>query len=144
MELRIRDAGPGDEATVVELIRELARGEGEASAATEELVARYLAFPSSGVLLAEADGVVVGLLTWFTRPGLYHGGLWGYIDELIVREGRRRRGVGDALVAEVMRRFRDAGCCEASVSAMPDNEPAKALYRKHGMVDEALFLERHF
>jgi ribosomal protein S18 acetylase RimI-like enzyme len=129
---------------VVELVDELAREEGETSAATEALVGQYLAFPSSGALLAEVDGGAVGLLTWFMRPGLFHGGLWGYIDELVVRDGIRGRGIGDALVAEVMGRFEAAGCREASVSTMPDNEAAKTLYRRHGLVDEALFLERHF
>jgi ribosomal protein S18 acetylase RimI-like enzyme len=62
----------------------------------------------------------------------------------IVREHARRRGVADALVEAVMARFVASGCLEASVSTMPDNEAAKALYRKHGMVDEALFLECHF
>jgi ribosomal protein S18 acetylase RimI-like enzyme len=140
----VRDAGRGDEAAVAELVRELARLEGEIAAATPELVAEYLAFPLSGALLAELDGVVVGLLTWFVRPGLYHGGRWGYIDEVIVREHARRRGVADALLEAAMTRFVAAGCVEVSVSAMPDNEPAKALYRKHGLADEALFLERHF
>jgi ribosomal protein S18 acetylase RimI-like enzyme len=140
----IRDAGPGDEAAVAELVRELARLEGETAAATPELVAEYLAFPLSAALLAELDEEVVGLLTWFVRPGLFHGGRWGYIDELVVRQHARRRGVADVLVEAVMARFKASGCVEASVSTMPDNEAAKALYRKHGMVDEALFLERHF
>ncbi|HJW75093.1 MAG TPA: hypothetical protein VJ787_05415 [Thermoleophilia bacterium] len=34
MKPHIRDAGPGDETTVVELVRELARNEGETSAVT--------------------------------------------------------------------------------------------------------------
>ena len=144
MEVHVREAVHGDEAVITELVHELARGEGETAAATPELVAQYLAFPLSGALLAELEGRVVGLLTWFVRPGLYHGGRWGYIDEVIVREQARGRGVADALVTAVMAHFGDAGCLEVSVSTMPDNEPAKALYRKHGMVDEALFLERHF
>jgi ribosomal protein S18 acetylase RimI-like enzyme len=140
----VREAGRGDEAIVAELVCELARAEGETAAATPELVAAYLDFPLSGALLGELDGEPVGLLTWFVRPGLYHGGRWGYIDELFVRERARRRGVADALLEAVMVRFADAGCVEASVSTMPDNEPAKTLYRKHGLVDEALLLERHF
>ena len=96
------------------------------------------------VIVAELDGQAVGLLTWFVRPGLFHGGRLGYIDELVVREHARRKGVADALLGAVMARFAAAGCVEVSVSTMPDNEPAKALYRKHGLVDEALFLERHF
>ncbi len=140
----VREAGRGDEAIVAELVHELARLEGETAAATPELVAEYLTFPLSGALLAELDGQTVGLLTWFVRPGLFHGGRWGYIDELTVREHARRRGVADALLEAVMTRFVAAGCVEASVSTMPDNEAARTLYRKHGMVDEALFLERHF
>jgi ribosomal protein S18 acetylase RimI-like enzyme len=140
----VRDAGNGDEAVVTELVQELARLEGEPAVATPDLVAEYLAFPLSGALLAELEGHVVGLLTWFVRPGLFHGGRWGFIDELIVREEARGRGVADALMSAAMARFAAAGCLEVSVSAMPDNEPAKALYRKHGMIDEALFLERHF
>jgi ribosomal protein S18 acetylase RimI-like enzyme len=140
----VRDAGSGDEEVITELVLELARLEGEAGATTPQLAAEYLAFPLSGALLAELDGRVAGLLTWFVRPGLFHGGPWGCIDELIVRQQARGHGVGDALLAEAMRRFEAAGCREVSVSTMPDNEPAKALYRKHGMVDEGLLLERHF
>ncbi len=59
--------------------------------------------------------------------------------------GRRRsRGVGDALPAAALRRFEAAGCKEAAVATVSGNDRAAALYRKHGMVDEALQLDKHF
>ncbi len=140
----VRDATPVDAARVAELVKELAAADGQESPADKAVVLDYLGYPGSGILVAELSGEVVGALTWFTRPGLYHGGPWGCVDELIVTAAARGRGVGDALLGEAMRRFKAAGCHEVSVSTMPGNEPAKTLYRKHGMVDEALLLERHF
>jgi len=129
---------------VAELIAELALSEEVDSGVSPGLVAEYRGYGDSGILVAELDGVVVGALTWFVRPGLFHGGPWGYIDELIVTAAAQGRGVGDALVAEVMRRFERAGCKEAAVATVFGNDRAAALYRKHGLVDEALQLERHF
>jgi len=143
-ELIIRDADQRDDGRVAELIAELALGEGVESGVTPGLVLEYRGYGDSGILVAELDGVVVGALTWFMRPGLFHGGSWGYIDELIVTGAAQGQGVGDALVAEVMRRFEVAGCKEAAVATVFGNDRAAALYRKHGLVDEALQLERHF
>ena len=144
MAISIRDAHEGDEEVIVALVRELARAEGETSPVSTADVSAYLSHPDSGALLAELDGEVVGLLTWFVRPGLFHGGLWGYIDELVVREPARWHGVGNALVSEIMRRFAAAGCHEAAVAATRGNDPAIRLYNKHGLVGDAVMLERHF
>jgi len=140
----IREAGVGDDPVVARLIRELARGEGETSPVDDEAVAAYLDFPGSGAFVAEVDGAVVGVLTWFMRPGLFHGGRWACIDELFVQEQARRHGLGDALVGAAIKAFQAAGCREVSVSTMPDNEPARRLYARHGLTDESLLLERHF
>ena len=143
-ELIIRDADQRDDARVAELIAELAVGEDVTSGVSSELVSAYRDHPDSGIVVAEIGGQVVGALTYFVRPGLFHGGPWGYIDELIVTGAAQGQGVGDALVAEVMRRFEVAGCKEAAVATVFGNDRAAALYRKHGLVDEALQLERHF
>jgi ribosomal protein S18 acetylase RimI-like enzyme len=140
----VRDARPDEAALVAELIHELARIEDVESDVTAQQVRAYRRRADSGILVAELGGRVVGALTWFVRPGLFHGGRWGCIDELIVTAPARGTGVGDALVGEVLRRFGAAGCREATVSTALDNGPATALYRKHGLVDEALQLERHF
>lgn len=144
MTITVRDARPGDEETVAQLIRELAASFAETSEVSAAFVAEYLATPDVGALLAEQDGVAVGLLTYSLYCGLYHAGPWGLLDELVVRKEARRQGVGHELLNEVVRRFQAAGCKEASVSLAFENEAARALYRKHGFTDEALLLERHF
>ena len=140
----VRDARAAEAARVAELIRELALGEEVESDVSAEQVLAYQRYGDSGVIVAELDGQLVGALTYFMRPGLFHGGRWGQIDELIVTADAQGRGIGDALVAEALRRFEAGGCREAAVSTVFGNDRAAALYRKHGLVDEALQLEKHF
>jgi len=140
----VRDARDNEAEAIAGLIRELAETEDVESGVDAAQVIAYQARSDSGILVAELDGRPVGALTYFVRPGLFHGGHWGYIDELIVTAAAQGRGIGDALVAEAMRRFEAAGCAEAAVATVFGNDRAAALYRKHGLVDEALQLEKHF
>jgi ribosomal protein S18 acetylase RimI-like enzyme len=142
--LSIRDARTGEATPVAELIHELARIENVTSDITSGDVRAYQERGDSGILVAQLDGRLVGTLTWFVRPGLFHGGSWGCIDELIVTATAQGKGVGDALVSEALRRFEALGCREAAVSTELDNDRAAALYRKHGLVDESRQLEKHF
>ncbi len=139
----IRQAEPGDAETIADLVRELARGEGEESPVTAEYVGSYLGFPGSAVLIAQEGARPVGMLSYSCRPGLYHAGSSVLIEELVVREGARGRGIGGALMDELVRRAAALGCAEVSVSTMPDNARAIAFYRRHGFEDEALLLEKH-
>jgi ribosomal protein S18 acetylase RimI-like enzyme len=141
----VREARPGDEHVIVELIRELARTGGEASPITESHAREYLAFAQCGshVLLAEQEGCAVGLLSYSVRPNLYHAANSALIEELVVRESARSQGVGSVLLSELLNRLPSLGCAEVSVSTMPDNQDAMRFYRSHGLVDEALFLEKH-
>jgi ribosomal protein S18 acetylase RimI-like enzyme len=143
MHLNVRDAHPGDEPHIVRLIRELAGTDDEASPITPEYARGYLAFPGSHVLLAEDEDRVIGLLSYSVRPGLYHAGASALIEELVVHAPERGRGVGSALMTELLRRVAALGCAEVSVATMPDNAGAQRLYRAHGLKDEALFLEKH-
>jgi ribosomal protein S18 acetylase RimI-like enzyme len=142
--LSIREARPEDAFQVTELVRLLARNEGEESPITEADVLSFLSLPDSAILLAEEGGEVLGILSCVIRPNLYHGGLVGLIDELVVYPRVRGQGVGSALVQAVMSRCAAKGCREISVSTMPDNTRALAFYWRHGFTDEAILLERHF
>lgn len=142
--IRIREAGPGDEPVIVRLIREFAEDGSDTSLLTEEFVREYLTSPGSFILLAEAEGQAVGLLSYSIQPDLYHAGPAAYIAELYVHGPDRGHGVGGALLTDLFRRLARLGCVVVSVAVMPDNEGALRLYRAHGLVDEAVFLEKHF
>jgi len=140
----VRHAGPGDEAVVARLVREMAEGEGEASPVDEHYVRHFLASPASGALLAWDDGEVVGLLSYCMTPGLFHAADSGLIELLIVTPARRGEGIGRRLVETALRLFREAGCAEASVSTGEGNDPAQRVYRAAGLTESSLLLEKHF
>jgi ribosomal protein S18 acetylase RimI-like enzyme len=139
----LRDAQTADTAAIVQLIRELAATLGETSPVTEAYVARYLSSPGSTMLLAETQGQIVGLLSYSLRPDLYHAGSSCLIEELVVQKAARRQGVGGILLAELLSRLARMDCAEVSVTVMPENEEAIRFYRKHGLTEEAVFLEKH-
>lgn len=83
------------------------------------------------VFVAEADGEIVGELTAFGRTstgpatiGMAVGAPW------------RGRGVGTALMAACVEWAREAGVHKLSLEVFPWNEPAIALYRKFGFLEE--------
>lgn len=141
--LVIRDAQPGDESSVVSLIQEMAAGDGETSPITAAYVTGYLSQPSSAILLAEVAGQAVGLLSYAVQPDLYHAAPMGMVQELVVHGPWRGRGVGGALLDAFLARMAGLGCVEVAVAVMPDNVAAQRLYRAHGLVEEAILLERH-
>jgi ribosomal protein S18 acetylase RimI-like enzyme len=140
----IREANTQDIATIVSLIQELAENGGEASPIDEAYTAYFLQQSNCHVLLAEVDGQTVGLLSYMMKPDLSHASDTCYIAELVVMEGYRDQGVGSTLLDFLINRLRSQGCVEVSVSTMSNNQGAIQFYKKHGLVDEALLLERHF
>ena len=144
MPVTVRHAGPGDEPAIVRLVREMAEGEGDASAIDEHYVRHFLASPVSGALLALDDDQPVGLLSYAVVPGLVHTADSGLIELLVVTSARRGQGVGRRLVETALRVFRDAGCAEASVSTGSENEVGQKLYFAAGLTEASVLLETHF
>ncbi len=144
MDLTIRDAQSGDASTIVSLILEMAQEDGDRSPITEAYAAECISSCAGGVLLAEENGRLIGILSYSLRPNLYHAAPACLIELLFVRRGARSRGAGGALVKALLARAAALGCVETSVSVMPDNAGAIRFYRGHGLTEEAVFLEKHF
>lgn len=143
MTVLIRSARPEDAPDIVRLITELAGSIGEHSPISENYVNVYISHLDDSILLAEENRHVVGLISFSARPNLYHAASSCLIEELIVTATARSRGVGSALIDEVIRRAAALDCAEIGVSTLEDNEEAIAFYNKHGFVDEAVLLEMH-
>ena len=144
MPVTVREAGPGDEAAIVRLGREMAEGELWGSPVDEHYVRHFLASSAAGVLLARDGGEAVGLLSYCMTPGLFHAADSGLIELLVVTGARRGEGIGRRLVDTALRLFEEAGCAEASVSTGEANDPAQHVYREAGLTETSLLLERHF
>ena len=141
--VQIRSARLSDVGAIVRLIQELAASLGEQSPITPGYAQNYLSYPDRGILLAERAGNIIGLLSYSIRPDLYHAGPTALIEELVVNSATRGQGIGSALLQAAEDHLRAAGCVEISVSVMPDNQRAIKFYRLHGMIDEAVYLEKH-
>jgi ribosomal protein S18 acetylase RimI-like enzyme len=143
MTVQIRPAQSGDASTIVQLIIELAESGGERSPISKAYVDACLAQRNNCVLLAEEQGLVAGLISYSVGPDLYHAANTCLIEELVVRATARGRGVGSALIEEVVRQAAAQKCAEVGVSTLKENERAIAFYKRHGFVDEAVLLEMH-
>lgn len=141
MKILIRAPQKKDIPAIVQLIVELASTAGETSPVTPAYVGQYLASPSSGILLAEVNGKVVGLLSYSIRPDLYHAGNCCLVEELIVKAAWQHQEIGTALMEGLTARAAD--CKEISVGVMAENAEALKFYRRQGLEEEAILLERH-
>jgi len=80
----------------------------------------------------DEDGSILGTLTFV----LYRvaSGVKGRIEDVIVDESARGKGVGEALVREGMRRANEAGVLMLELSSMPYRQAANRLYKRLGFV----------
>src|SRR5262245_39111901 len=92
-----------------------------------------LAAPSTTVLLARdlrAGRRIVGMLTLvvFRIPT----GVRAWIEDVVVDEAARGRGVGEALTLAAVELARSAGARSVELTSRPTREAANRLYRRLG------------
>jgi ribosomal protein S18 acetylase RimI-like enzyme len=140
----VREAQLEDSEVVISLIRELCEIDGNQTVLSAKDVTHFLEVPGNIILLTEVDGQVAGLLSYTASFDLWHAGDCCLIRELIISARNRQQGLGGLLLQEVFRRAESNNWMEVSVSTTANNLPAITLYKKYGMTDEAVLLERHF
>lgn len=89
------------------------------------------------MFVAESDARLIGNLSLTVES-------YGVADlGMLVAEDWRGRGVGSALLGRALRWAREQGAHKVALQVWPHNEPARALYRKFGFVEEGR-LVRHY
>ena len=134
--LTIRFALPSDAASVLELIRALARYERmpDAVEVDEPTLRVQLSErpPPFECLLAERDGAVVGFALFFHSYSTWRGKRGVWLEDLFVLPEVRRTGIGRALLARVAALALERNCARFEWSVLDWNEPAIAFYRSLG------------
>jgi|SRR5262245_30563921 len=89
--------------------------------------------PATRIFIARDEtGEIVGSLTlaMFHTPGGSHA----WIEDVVVDEAARGRGVGEALNHFALARARDAGATRVDLTSRPSRESANRLYQRLGFV----------
>ena len=135
--VRIRRAGPGDGRRLLELDRELARFE-RLTPPDEEEGRRLLAllFETGRLesLVAEVEGRVEGMALFYEGYGTFRARPFLSLEDLVVSESVRGRGVGEALMAALAREAVSRGALRIEWAVLDWNEGAIRLYERLGAV----------
>ncbi len=98
---------------------------------TAQDLAEIIAAPATQLLLAlDGDATVLGALTLavFRIPT----GVRAWIEDVVVDEATRGRGVGEALNREALARARASGATTVELTSRPSREAANRLYQRLG------------
>ena len=99
-------------------------------APTKEQLESIVASDSSQILLAKADGVIVGSLTLV----IFHipTGVRAWIEDVVVDGSARGAGVGEALNTFAIDESRRRGATTVDLTSRPSREAANRLYQRLG------------
>jgi len=135
MTLKLREAKPSDMESVLGLIKELATFEKEPDAvkvSVDELINHgYGKDPAFKVFVAEAGEIIAGMALFYPRYSTWKG-LSLHLEDLIVKEDFRGKGVGTALYTKVLKYAFDHNFKRVAWEVLDWNEVAINFYISTG------------
>jgi len=138
MVVKIRKANLGDINQINSLAEELL---GSPVGDREEMFVKALENKNYLCLVAETNGEVVGFIDMWAFPDASHGAYLAQIQNLIVTEKMRGKGIGTRLIEEIIRFFKKKKYHELHVWTEKENRSAVRLYKRLGFRKEQLLLE---
>lgn len=133
-QIEIRRARREDCGSMMELIRELARYE----KAPEQVTVSMEHFEESGfgpqpvwwAFVAEVEGVIRGMALYYIRYSTWKGQRM-YLEDIIVTEAYRGKGVGAALMEALIKEVDDRQLNGMLWQVLDWNEPAIRFYKRY-------------
>ena len=134
MEIKIRKAGPSDVPAMMALVHELAAFEKqpeEVKTSEEQLLREGFGDqPAFYALVAETDGSIKGMSVYFYSYSTWKGRSI-YIDDIVVTEASRGKGIGRALMEATIAVAKEEGVGKLHWQVLDWNEPAIKFYKKY-------------
>ena len=151
-EPRIRLAEERDVPRIIELYRELTITDSEIehrrspSLADYQLVfAEICADPRQKLFVAELRSELVGTIELLIIPNLSHNGTpFAFLENLIVTEKHRRRGLGRMLLEHAVALAEETGCHMVELCSDVRRHEAHRLYSSMGFEIRAHCFRRYF
>lgn len=135
--ITIRQGKESDMEQVFGLIKELAefeKAEFEVENTVEQLIKDgFGENPLYGLLVADNNGKIVGISLYYFRYSTWKGKRL-YLEDIIVNEAYRGKGIGSQLFNETMRKSLELNCNGMTWSVLDWNTPAIEFYKKQGAI----------
>jgi len=136
--LTIREAGRGDGEILFRFVKELAayeKLEDQVVCNAADIETRLTAANAKLFgLIAEDDGIPVGMALYFYNFSTFRGRHGIYIEDLYVAPAARGQGVGQHLLKAIAQKARAHDCARVEWWVLDWNEPAIGFYKKLGAV----------
>lgn len=134
----MREARLSDLDALLSLYRTLAGQKRSALPADREhslgIIRDIISEPSRHLLVADVDGELAGTADMLIVPNLTHSGMpWAVVENVIVTERQRRKGVARLLFERLIETARAAGCCKLQLISGKHRTGAHGFYRSVGM-----------
>lgn len=146
MSIIIRKFTPDDLPVMFDLIMELAVYEKAPEQVTNTVEQMYIdgfgENPVYGAILAEVDGEVVGMSLYYYRYSTWKGKRL-YLEDLVVREKMRGKGVGEKLLEGTFDIAKANNCTGLMWQVLDWNESAINFYKKFGARFDAGWINVH-
>ncbi|MAY84599.1 MAG: GNAT family N-acetyltransferase [Flavobacteriales bacterium] len=147
MQLNIRKGKKEDCSAVLELIRELAVYEKEPDAVDVDLTQLeedgFGEDPAYDLLVGEIDGEIKGCAIYYQKYSTWKGRAL-YLEDLIVTESARGKGLGLALFKAVIQEAYDRAAGRMEWQVLDWNKPAIDFYKDFGASIEDEWLNGRF
>jgi GNAT superfamily N-acetyltransferase len=136
--IQIRGAKLEDRDKVFELLRQLMLSATGVQSAingqgASETFRKIINEGQGAILVAEEDDRLLGLVTLSYPLAVRCGGLYACIEEFIVGDSARGKGVGGKLLEAAIQKAREKGCFELQVNR--PSELGYPVYLRHGWQD---------
>jgi GNAT superfamily N-acetyltransferase len=140
--VRIRDATEADLPRIVELLQQESldgeQREDPGPPLPDSYVRAFrevLSDPRQRLLVAEADGTVVGTFVFIVIPNLsYRGRPVAQVENVVVDEPWRGRGIGEAMMRWAIDQARRQGCFRVQLTSNKARKDAHRFYQRLGFV----------
>lgn len=85
--------------------------------------------PVFGFFVAEINGIIIGISLYYTRYSTWKGRCL-YLDDIVVTEQYRRKGIGKQLFDATLQHAKENGFAHMNWQVLDWNHPAIEFYKK--------------
>lgn len=135
--IQIREFKPEDFDSVVVLLHQLWPDTSLDLGTLRSAFERSRASNRQLYLCAESEGQVLGFGSLTTKSTLWSVAPVGYVDEMVVDEKHRGRGIGTQILDHLISWARDQGCSHVELDSAFHRKDAHAFYERRGFESRA-------